>query len=279
MAEGGYWMIRTIRSGRVIEKSQFYVGERKPRAKRRKGNSSAKKKDGNAMSAVRRYARLMNCNFAAGAGMLLTLHYDAEHLPADKAAAERELENFWRRLGYRLKKAGCELKATGITSELDGETGERVRLHHHLVISREGVTVTRNERGELRALVGGVELREVWKLGGVDIERISEGQEDLTGIAVYFLGQVEAGEDEKRWKSTRNLKKPVIESERVCAMSRVLRAPGGATVSEVGHYDEANGSHYIRYIRRPRQKVGGSKEMELARGELDEAPPETGGGR
>lgn len=272
-------MIRTIRSGRVIEKSQFYVGERRPRAKRKKGSSSAKKRDSNAMSAVRRYARLMNCNFAAGAGILLTLHYDAVHLPADKTAAERELENFWRRLGYRLKKAGCELKATGITSELDGETGERVRLHHHLVISREGVTVTRNEKGELCALVGGVDLREVWKLGGIDIERISEGQEDLTGIAVYFLGQVEAGEDEKRWKSTRNLKKPVIESERVSAMSRVLRAPGGATVSEVGHYDEANGSHYIRYIRRPRQKVGGSREMALARGELDEAPPETGGGR
>lgn len=165
-------MIRTIRSGRVIEKSQFYVGERRPRAKRKKGSSSAKKRDSNAMSAVRRYARLMNCNFAAGAGILLTLHYDAEHLPADKTAAERELENFWRRLGYRLKKAGCELMATGITSELDGETGERVRLHHHLIISREGVAVTRNEKGELCALVGGVDLREVWKLGGIDIERI-----------------------------------------------------------------------------------------------------------
>ena len=80
-------MIRTIRSGCVIEKSQFYVGERRPRAKRRKGNSSAKKRDSNAMSAVRRYARLMNCNFAAGAGILLTLHYDAVHLPADKTAA------------------------------------------------------------------------------------------------------------------------------------------------------------------------------------------------
>lgn len=159
MAEGGYWMIRTIRSGRVIEKSQFYVGERRPRAKRKKGSSSAKKRDSNAMSAVRRYARLMNCNFAAGAGILLTLHYDAVHLPADKTAAERELENFWRRLGYRLKKAGCELKATGITSELDGETGERVRLHHHLIISREGVAVTRNEKGELCALVSGVEIK------------------------------------------------------------------------------------------------------------------------
>lgn len=276
MAGGGYWMIRTLRSGRVIEKSQFYVGERKPRAKRRKGGSSAKKRDSNAMSAVRRYARTLNCNFAAGAGLLLTLHYDAAHLPADKAAAERELENFWRRLGYRLKKAGYELRATGITSELDGETGERVRLHHHLVISREGVTVTRNGRGELCALAGGVDLREIWKLGGVDVERISEAQEDITSIAVYFLKQVETADDEKRWKSTRNLKKPVVESERVSAVSRVLRAPGGATVSEVGHYDEANGSHYIRYIRRPRQKVGGSKEMALA---MRETPPETGGGR
>lgn len=270
MPEGGYWMIRTVRSGRVIEKTQFYVGERRPRAKRKKGSSTEKKKAGNAVSAVRRYAREMNCNFAAGGGILLTLHYDAEHLPADKAEAEKELEKFWRRLSYRLKKTGCVLRATGITSELDGASGERVRVHHHLLISREGVEVERNERGELCATVGGAELREVWRNGGVDVERISEAQEDITSIAAYFLGQVEAGADEKRWKSTRNLKKPVIESERVSVVSRVLRAPGGATVSEIGHYDENSGSHYIRYIRRPRRKVGGSKEMALARGDTDE---------
>ena len=270
---GGYWMIRTVRSGRVIEKTQFYVGERRPREKRKKGSSSAGKKESNATAAVRRYARLMNCNFACGEGILLTLDYDAKCIPVDKAAAERELEKFWRRLSYALKRLGVSLRATGVTSELDGETGERVRLHHHLLISCEGVAVARNERGEICATVGERDLRDIWGCGGVDVERISEGQEDLTAIAVYFLKQVEAENDERRWKSTRNLKKPVIESEHVSASSRMLRAPGGAKVSEVGHYDESSGSHYIRYIRRKKvPKVGGHKERALAQ----EEPPEGG---
>ena len=268
-------MVRTVRSGRVIEKTQFYVGERKPRAKRRKGNSAAGKKENNFVGAVRRYARLMNCNFACGEGLLLTLDYANMHLPADKAAAEAALEKFWRRLSYALKRVGAALSATAVTSELDGETGEIVRLHHHMLVMCEGMSVARDEYGVLCVTVGGRDLREIWGCGGVDVERIGEGQEDLTGIAAYFLRQVEAAEDEKRWKSTRNLKKPVIEDECVSAYSRMLRAPGGAKVSEIGHYDEASGSHYIRYVRRKRlPKVGGHKEKAEAMQE-----PSGGGGR
>ena len=101
---GGYWMIRTIRSGRVIEKSQFYVGERKPRKARRKGASSTKKLDANLRDAVKRLAREINCNFAAG-DLLLTLTYDEEHIGKvgeDFGAAEREGGKWWRRMSRNL---------------------------------------------------------------------------------------------------------------------------------------------------------------------------------
>lgn len=53
----GYWMIRTVRSGKVIEKTQFYVGTRKPRARKRKGATGAKEHEKNLNTAARQLAR------------------------------------------------------------------------------------------------------------------------------------------------------------------------------------------------------------------------------
>ena len=59
-------MIRTYKSGRVIEKSKFWVpAQARPRAGRVKNNTSAAKRDQNARRAVRTLARTINCNFGA----------------------------------------------------------------------------------------------------------------------------------------------------------------------------------------------------------------------
>lgn len=50
-------MIRTVRSGKVIEKTQFYVGTRKPRARKRKGATGAKEHEKNLNTAARQLAR------------------------------------------------------------------------------------------------------------------------------------------------------------------------------------------------------------------------------
>lgn len=258
----GYFMIRTIRSGKVIEKSQSYVGERKPRAARKKGNSSQRKKDGNLICAIRRLARTLNCNFMKG-DLLVTLHYDDAHLPDSLAEADRLCKLFWDRLARALKKLGLRLRGVWITSDLDPETGKVVRIHHHLVIGGEGVALAW-EGGKLAdATVGARSLRDIWGCGGLDVEPLHE-QDDYTPIAVYFLRQVRGWENEKKWHPSRGLKKPVVESERIVSYPRELRAPGGATVKEIGRYDEATGQHYIRYIRKPRpkkeKKIGGHKE-------------------
>ncbi len=262
--EGGYWMIRTIRSGKVIEKSQFYVGRRKPRQERRKGASSAKKLDANLRDAVKRLARTINCNWSHG-DLLLTLTYDEENIGKvgeDFDAAEREGGRWWKRMRRELKARGVKLRGVWMTSNTDPETGELVRLHHHAVISTEGIEIERGEHGEiLGARIGERTLADIWGNGTADVKPLRE-QDDYTAIAAYFVAQARRDRpDAKKWHASRGLKQPVIESEKIVARARELHTPPGATVLEIGKYEEGSGSHYVRYIRKPRPpKVGGHKE-------------------
>lgn len=275
----GYWVVRTVRSGNVIEKSQFYLGERRPRAKRRKGSTSAARKDANMNTAIRQLARTVNCNFEAK-DLLLTFTYDEAHyadIAADAQRAEKCMTLAWRRLRRALAALGVQLRGFWTTADKDAETGERVRLHHHAVIGAEGVTVAFDEAGELTELsVGGRSLTSLWGMGTAHAELLRE-QDDYTPIAVYLLRQAVGGENAKKWHASRGLEKPVVESERIVACPRELRAPGGAAVSEIGRYDSAGGTHYIRYVRKKRPaKVGGHKEEQLWKGESEAEEGRTG---
>ena len=278
MIGGGYWVVRTLRSGKVIEKSQFYVGERRPRAPRRKGSTTLERKDKNMNTAVRRLARIINCNWGRG-DLWLTFTYDPEKLPEEPEQADRCMDLAWRRLRRVLDGIGVQLRGFWITADKVPETGEEERLHHHAVISCKGVTVRWGEDGQLaECSVDGRELADIWGMGSIDVEPMRE-QDDYTPIAVYCIRQAVDAPDAKKWHATRGLKKPVVEREVVVDRARELRAPGGAVVSEVGHYDGGSGNHYIRYIRKPKApKVGGHKEERLWRPQQEEDPPAGGGG-
>lgn len=263
--KGGYWVIRTVRSGNVIEKSQFYLGEKKPRAPRRKGSSSAARKDANMNTAIRQLARTINCNFHSR-DLLLTFTYDEEHfakIGEDAEQAEKCMSLAWRRLRRAFAAVGMQLRGFWTTADKDAETGERVRLHHHAVISGEGVTVAFDENGELTELsVAGRSFAELWGMGTAHAELLRE-QDDYTAIAVYCLKQAVGGENAKKWHASRGLAKPEVK-EQIITNPRELRAPGGAVVSEIGRYNSESGGHYIRYVRKKRlPKIGGHKEAAL----------------
>lgn len=270
-------MVRTLRSGRVIEKSLFYVGERRPRAARKKGSTTVERKDKNMNTAARRLARLINCNWGKD-DLWLTFTYDDAFLPEDGKGADKCMDLAWRRLRRALDVVGVSLRGYWITADKDPETGEEVRLHHHAVISCEGVTVRWGEDGQLaECSVGGRELADIWGMGSIDVEPMRE-QDDYTPIAVYCIRQAVDAPDAKKWHATRGLKKPVVEREVVVDRPRELRAPGGATVREVSHYDSMGGGHYIRYIRKPKApKVGGHKERALWEAGADPAERPDGG--
>lgn len=65
----------------VIEKTRYYVGDRaKARGKRKKGNTNFRKQEQNFNSAVRRLARILNCNYSHDGGLLIGLDFDEKGL-------------------------------------------------------------------------------------------------------------------------------------------------------------------------------------------------------
>lgn len=263
-------MIRTIKSGKVIEKSQFFAGEKRPRKPRRKGGTSASKKDSNLRCAERRLAQTINCNFEKG-DLFLTLTYDDEHLSKiglDTDKADRECALFVRRLSRELGRIGIRQQLLWITADKDELTFDPVRLHHHVIIKRAGFEIFRDQEGKIGSVkVGSRTLTDIWGQGLTSIEILRE-QDDYTPLAVYLCRQALNGPDAKKWHPSRGLEKPIVKNEVIVTRVHELRAPGGADVKEIGRFDLETGSHYIRYIEPPKKEAKKQRDVERALEEL-----------
>lgn len=260
----GYWVVRTYEAGAVGEKTKFFVHGSRPTGKiRRKDRDAARKQEQNEYSAQKALARLINANFVAG-DLLMGLDYSEEgmkkilawarenNLPVDSEdeaqrmdavweAASHELDCCLRRVKRRLKKQGMELKAVYATSDMDGETGEAVRIHHHLVVSA----------GTQDAFLS------AWEkcgLGGVSWTPLWKDQEDRTPIAEYIIRQVRRIPDAKKYRSTRNLARPQPK-DRIALSDAELRVPTGGKLLFRQEFKPGM-PQYIRYSLPPkRQKV------------------------
>lgn len=243
----GYWVVRTYSAGTVGDKTKFWVQGARPSSRnRRREKSEIKKQEQNEYSAVKAAARVLNINFREG-DLLLGLDYDepgmvklTDQLPEDLAEEERqdrlreaaahELQLCLRRVQRSLEKEGVELRYhLGITSDMDGETGELVRVHHHIIVNREA----------REAFV------KKWTLGSVEWSPLSS-QPDYTPIAEYLLRQVRRIKDAKKYTSSRNLVRPKPK-DRVAAGGAELRVPKGAMLLVRSEFRPGR-PQYIRYI-------------------------------
>lgn len=248
----GYWVIRTYKAGNVGEKIKFWIPNARPSKSARKIKSDVKKIAQNEASAVKRLARVINANFSHG-DILLGLDYspegyervctragvsvgdtEPESLEAIYKAADQELTNALRRVKRELEKSGAELRHVAITSDLNGKTGECVRVHHHLIINAEALPA----------------FMAKWNLGNVSYSTLRR-QADYTDIAVYLIKQVRYLPDAKKYKSSRNLVR-VIPQDRIAKNGSQLRAPKGAVLVHVGEYRPGY-PQYMRYILPDRQ--------------------------
>ena len=250
---GGYYVIRTYRAGKMVEKSKVWVpAQAKVRSGRVQGNTSAAKRDRNAMQAVRVLARSMNCN-CSRSWLHMVCKLDDKHLTDFDAAQDRHLTNFRARLGRAVKKQGGELAYYEFVARRDGD-GRPKRAHVHYVIRLEGV---RFEAGKW--MLGERTLEDFWGMGSVWAEPLHD-QPDYTPLALYLLRQADRN-GKKAYNVSRNLKKPIV-TERVAPSAKPLRAPAGAVVMEVGSWDAMHGTHYIRY-KAPEKETGrGEKRTE-----------------
>lgn len=263
----GYWVVRTYEAGPVGEKTKFWIpGVRADRQTRRE-KSEIRKQEQNEYSAVKQVARLINANYKPG-DLLLGLDYSeegverllawAESQGADlstedeeermnfiREAAEHEMRLVLRRVKRELDKAGAALRYIAVTSDMDGDTGETVRIHHHLLVPAEARDA----------------FVEKWKgMGGVDWSPLSD-QEDYTPIAEYLIRQVRRVPDAKKYVSSRNLVRPQPK-DRVALTDAELRVPKGGKLLHRNEFQPGR-AQYIRYVlpedRRPPRPSPGRK--------------------
>jgi len=247
----GYWVIRTYEAGAVGEKTKFFIPGARPSKSDRKLKSAIKKQEQNEYSALKTLARLINANFGEG-DLLLGLDYSpegmkriearAKKLPKNtgldteadwqerkRVSAERELQNAVRRVK---RAAGEELRYIAVTSDMDGDTGEAVRLHHHLIIpasAKETFLKKWEESG----------------LGGVSWTALRK-QEDYTPVADYLLRQVRRVPEARKYVSSRNLIRPQPK-DRIVMSDAEVRVPKGAKLIFRSEYRRGQ-PQYVRYV-------------------------------
>lgn len=252
----GYWVIRTYKAGSVGEKIKFWVDARNLPRSKRKLKMDAKKALANEASSVKTVARLLNANFGAG-DYLVGLDYskagyrkliksidgyrklnEAQRKEAIWDAARHQLSLCTRRCQYALGKSGEELREVAITSDMDGKTGEAVRVHHHAVVNAAALEV----------------IKQKWTLGGVAYKPLKA--EDYYWIADYFLKQVRHIPDAKKYTSTRNMVRPQPK-DRVAKDGRMLTPPKGSIVLAVREW-KLGRPQYMRYILPHAADLGGT---------------------
>lgn len=252
VSAAGYWVVRTYTSGNVGEKTKFWVQGERPVKAGRKEKTELRKQEQNEYAAEKQLARLINANFGAG-DLLLGLDYSAEgmerimrylekqgidlkalseeeRIDAIRTAADREMQLVLRRVQRAMKQDGLELKYIGVTSDMDGDTGEMVRVHHHLIVPE---------------CAKGYFL-EKWKgLGGVDWTELRR-QPDYLPIAEYLLRQVRRIPDAKKYRPSRNLVRPQPK-DRIVNSGAELRVPKGGQLLQRNAFRPGQ-AQYIRYI-------------------------------
>ena len=255
----------------VVEVTQYTVGDKTELTgkKWRKAKSQEDKRDENARQAVRVAARILNCNYTSES-CLVTLTYSDESVekvlgteiatapaePRNDSGQEADADLIWEKareiLAKKLeqvrkvaKKAGMEMKSFAVTSDLDQETGELVRVHHHVVVNAEAAEL----------------LEQKWSYGLVHTEKLYH-QDDYTPLAAYLLGQVRHKENRKKYSCSRNMIQPKVE-EMVLdeAPDNEIRVQPGAKVLDRTPYREGCVSQYVRYKRKPSTRKRGGKKL------------------
>ena len=251
MAEG-YWVIRTYTAGAVGEKIKYWVPGERPTRSQRKIKSDIKQQQRNEANAEKKLARTLNENFSH-ADHLLRLSY-AEEAFAALGGEEEEPETLWKNANRQLKlwlrrtrrackAAGVPFRYVPVTADLDGKTGEYVRVHHHVVVNAEAAEIA----------------REKWTAGGTHCEHLYN-EVDYLALAHYLLAQVRYVPDEKKYCPSRNLKQP--QPKDVIARSGAeLSVPrGGQLLHRAG--STPGMPQYIRYILPEVGKIRRERENE-----------------
>lgn len=192
----GHIAIReTCVAGRTIERIiKMPNGNHKGRRSGVKAPSTEEIKKYNDIVAERNFRRLVNHNFGYGDGHF-TLTYAEVVSPED---AQRDMENFIKRLRRRMAKEGKDLKYVSVTEY------ENKRIHHHMIINTNDSAM----------------IDETWQKGHV-WSSLLDRSGDYSDLANYLIKETqktfrkEEHYKKRRYAASRNLVRPIVKREEV----------------------------------------------------------------
>lgn len=196
----------------------------------------------NRHKSCKQFVRIV-CNNFTSKGFYVTLTYAPEHLPSDYKAAQKELENYIRRLKY--------INPNVVIVAVTGYGKNTGRLHHHLIIQSISQTdiIRKWNKGEV---VRAEHLREHNIYNGID------HGEDFTALAEYLHAHTPPEHKGRRWKQTKNIQQPCQKKTRIAkrtySSERPPKAPEGyklvtARPNEDHSYFYKSGYMYFKYVR------------------------------
>lgn len=201
---GIFYQTKTTKAGDQLEADIYPVfGGKKdaPRTKRR-NKSRPSQKNLNSRRAKRNLNNLVCANFREG-DLWCTFTYDDRHLPNNPDKADRIFSNFIRRINRRRKKAGKDNVKYICVTEYKEEAGKPIRCHHHVIMSGD---MNRDE------------LEKIWGQGKRNQTRRIDPDPDthIAGIVNYISKDPKG---RKRWRASKNLKKPIV-TKSICRFGK-----------------------------------------------------------
>lgn len=178
-----------------------------------KGRRSKKEKESlpaqknlNDKNARRKLVQLGETNFGKN-DISLTLTYSDEMLPPTIEEAEKEVENYIRRIRRRRKKEGAEdlkyILVTAYTEEGPEGAEVPVRVHHHLLMNKGLDRDTVEDLWRKRRRKGEKEGRSI---GYANADRIQPDRNNGIAALLTYLAKNPSGK--RRWTCSQNLTRP-----------------------------------------------------------------------
>lgn len=240
------YQTKTTKAGDQLEADIYPVFSSRKDAPRtpRRNKSRPAQKNLNSKRARRYLNNLVSANFGRG-DLWCTFTYDDQHLPDNPNEADRRFTNFIRRVNRRRKRAGLDNVKYICVTEYHEEEGKRTRCHHHVIMSGD---VDRDE------------LEKIWGQGKRNQTRRIDPDPDthVAGIVNYISKDPKG---RKRWRASKNLKKPVITTsicrfgkrtaermatDRAYLESRIRKSyPGYKFIDAEVRINDINGGFYI----------------------------------